>query len=379
MRYFYWYLYLLLWLFAFIAPNVSDKAQKRLLAWYCAIWTIVFGFRRYDVGNDTPGYAAFFENAGIGQSYGTIDSPDETLESGFLLFSQLVNFFTDSATIVFFLIGVGVWSGSYLLFNKQSSTPLLAFLMMMTITGKMFYTLGIAVRQAVSIVVILFGIILIIKSGIDSWRHVYKNKWAIWGVLLCLGSITIHRTTGAMTMILIILYFFRLSKIGAYFLIIAFTGIAVWAAPMIGQMFDSALLVVGAFSDEKVNLLGDRYMGDMTSYGYSGGAMIAWTVPALLTTYLSNKQDVNSFFFKIYIFSLCLHQFIQFSTMHIRLTPLFILLGFISAVPAICAKNRFWYNVYLVIGLFYLYLDYIMFKQWDIAMDAAVPYYFIWE
>lgn len=180
-------------------------------------------------------------------------------------------------------------------------------------------------------------------------------------------------------MILVLLYFLRLSKNMAYFLIVTFTIIAIWAAPMIGQMFDAALMVVGAFSDEKVNLLGDRYMGDMTNYGYSGGAMIAWTVPALLTTYLSNKKEVNSFFFKTYIFSLCLHQLIQFSTMHIRLTPLFILLGFICAVPAICVNNRFWYNIYLLIGLFYLYLDYKMFTQWDVAMDEAVPYYFIWE
>ncbi len=379
MRYFYWYLYVLLWLFALIAPNIKIKTQKRLLALYCAAWAIIFGFRRYDVGNDTPGYTAFFENIGTGKTYGTIDNPDETLENGFLAISQLINLFTDSSTLIFLLIGIGVWGAVYLLYERLSETPLLSLLFMMTITGKMFYTLGIAVRQTMSIILILYGFIFIIKSGINSCRTILKSKWALLGLLLLVLSVTVHRTTGIMTLVLLVLYFLRMSKTIAYLMIFAATGIAIFAAPVIGEMFDGILLIVGAFSDETINLLGDRYMGDMTSFDYSGGAMLGWTVPALLTTYLTKKEMVNSFFYKIYIFSLCLNHVIQFSSMHIRLTPLFILLGFVMSVPSICRNNRLWYNFYLLIALFYLYLDYQMFARWDVDFDTAVPYYFLWQ
>jgi len=379
MRYFYWYLYVSLWLFAFIAPDINIKAQKRLLALYCAAWAIVFGFRRFDVGNDTPGYIAFYENIGSGQTYGTIDNPDETLENGFLAISHLINFFTDSSTLVFLLIGIGVWGAVYLLYEKLSETPLLSLLFMMTITGKMFYTLGIAVRQTMSIILILYGFIFIIKSGINSCRDILKSKWSLLGLLLLVLSVTVHRTTGIMTLVLLVLYFMKMSKPIAYLMIFTATGIAIFAAPVIGEMFDGILLIVGSFSDETINLLGDRYMGDMTRFGYSGGAMLGWTVPALLTTRLTEKEMVNSYFYKIYIFSLCLNHVIQFSSMHIRLTPLFILLGFVLSVPNICKDNRLLYNIYLLIGLFYLYLDYQMFARWDVDFDTAVPYYFLWQ
>ena len=379
MRYFYWYLYVSLWLFALIAPNIKIKAQKRLLALYCAAWAIIFGFRRDDVGNDTPGYTAFFENIGTGKTYGTIDNPDETLENGFLAISHLINLFTDSSTLVFLLIGIGVWGAVYLLYERLSDTPLLSLLFMMTITGKMFYTLGIAVRQTMSIILILYGFIFIIKSGINSCRDILKSKWSLLGLLLLVLSVTVHRTTGIMTLVLLVLYFLKMSKPIAYLMIFTATGIAIFAAPVIGEMFDGFLSIVGAFSDETINLLGDRYMGDMTSFDYSGGAMLGWTVPALLTTYLTKKEMVNSFFYKIYIFSLCLNHVIQFSSMHIRLTPLFILLGFVMSVPSICRNNRLWYNFYLLIALFYLYLDYQMFARWDVDFDTAVPYYFLWQ
>ena len=109
MQFFYWYLYVLLWLFALIAPGLSLKAQNRLLAFYCGVWAFVFGFRRHDVGNDTPSYAAYFENVGVGMGYGTVDKPFDTAEEGFVFISRIINMFTESATIVFLLIGVSLW------------------------------------------------------------------------------------------------------------------------------------------------------------------------------------------------------------------------------------------------------------------------------
>ena len=354
------------------------KKQKKLLAFYCGIWAFVFGFRRHDVGNDTPGYAAFFENV-RGMGYGTIDNPDESLEGGYLLFSRIINVFTDSSTLVFCLIGIGIWGCAYHLYNKQSHTLLLSFMFMMTITGQMFYTLGIAVRQSLSIIVLIWGINLILKSQVGCWRSILKNKQAMIGLLLCLASITIHRTTGMLVVVLGLMFFLRMTKLRAYVLIALFTCVALFAAPIIGKMFDALMMMIGTFSDDKVNLLGDRYLGDISSYGYSGGAMLAWTIPAFLTTYLTNKDDINSYFFKIYIFAFCLHQFLQFSSMHIRLTPLFILLGFTMSVPKVANYRKIIYNVYLLIGLFYLYIDYRMLKQWDVEADTAVPYFFIWN
>ena len=380
MQYFYWYLYVLLWIIAFLGQNLSQKIQQRILAIYCGLWAFVFGFRRYDVGNDTPDYAAFFENTGAGLKYGTIDKPFDTIEEGFLLMSKLINYFTDDATIVFLLLGILLWIGIYYLYKSQSRTPLLALLFMLTITGRMFYTLEIAVRQACSIIVILLGLLCFLKSGVKNWKELLRNKNAVVGFLLCLISITIHRTSGFLAIVLALLYLVKLNKVVSYVLIFGFAIFAMSGAAIFAQFFDTAMVFIGGLSDENVNLLGDRYMGDVNEKGgWSGGIMLAWALPSFLTVYLSKKEQVNTFFFKTFIFTYCLHQLMQYSTMHERLTTLFLLIGFTVSIPEICWKKKSLYNLYLLIGIYYLYYSYRMFSNWPLKDDAAVPYYFIWQ
>lgn len=380
MQYFYWYLYVLLWVFVFIAPNIGLKAQQRLMAFYCGIWAFVFGFRRYDVGNDTPGYAAYFENVGTGYGYGTVDRPFETIEEGFWFLSKVVNFFTESATVVFLIIGIALWSLIYQLYKANSKTPLLSLLFMMTITGRMFYTLEIAVRQTVSIIVILAGILCFQKSGIQSWKNILKSKWAIAGLILCLSSVTVHRTTGILMVFMAFIHFIKINKSIPYLLILGFALFAIFGAATFGQIFDMTMLFIGGFSDENVNLLGDRYIGDVNGKsGFSTGTMLAWVFPTLLTVYLTKKEKINTYFFKTFIFTYCLHQLMQFSTMHERLITLFILMGFTMSIPEICSRKRNIYYAYLLIGGYYVFLSYKMFYNWPLQDDAAVPYYFIWQ
>lgn len=379
MRFYYLYLYLLLWIFAFIAPTISIKAQKKILALYCSIWAVTFGFRRYDVGNDTPGYVAFFENRGSMYGYGTVDNPGETIEEGFVVFSKIINLFTENATIVFLGLGIAIWSVIYLLYLSKSKTPLLSLLIMMTITGKIFYTLEIAVRQSMSIFVVLLGILLIYSSKIGKIKDFTSSKRALAGLLLFLFSIMIHRTTGMLVFILFLLLFLKMNKSICYAVVIFFTMIALFFAESFVQLFDYTLLFVGEFSDENVSLLGDRYMGEIDTKLPIRASLIAWPLPTLLTIYLTKKDHINNFVFKVYIFVFCLHQMMQYSTMHDRLTTLFIIIGFVASVPEICVSKRKWYYTYLLIAMIYIFLDYRMFDSWNVKADAALPYYFIWE
>ena len=379
MRYFYWYLYVLLWFLAFLGQNLSPKNQKKLLFLYCAIWAFVFGFRRHDVGNDTPGYADFFENIRSTTGYGTVDNPGEDIEEGFVFVSRVVNFFTESSTVIFLLIGIGIWYAIYRLYRDYTKTPLLSLLYMMTITGELFYTLEIAVRQTVSVIVIVFGILYIFKSKIRNIKDALSNLWFIIGAFLCLPSITIHRTTGFLVIVLAILYFLKLSKFYAYFFVGFFTFLAIFAADRISQMFDFALMLIGGLSDENVNLLGERYMGDMTAGDLNRTGLIAWALPAIITIFFSNKEKVYSYFFKFYMFSLCLHMLIQFSSMHTRIMTLFVVLGFTASIPEICSVKTKWYQRYLMFGLLYLILCYRYFMNYNVKLDAAVPYYFLWQ
>ena len=335
MLYFYWYLYVLLWLFALFAFGLSLKVQNRFLAFYCALWAFVFGFRRHDVGNDTPSYAAYFENVGVGMGYGTVDKPYDTAEEGFVFISRIINLFTNSPTIIFLLVSVTLWLLIYLLYKNISKTPLLALLFMMTITGRMFYTLEIAVRQTFSIIIILSGLFLIRNSGITRWRDLHKNKMAIVGVILLVFSVTVHRTTGALVAVMILLYFIYLNKTIAYILIAIFTIIAIFGAEQFAIVFDRTMFLMGDSTDETLNLLGNRYIGHVETAKIGIVSMFGWLIPSILTIYLTEEKKVNSFFFKMFIFSFCLHMLMQFSNIHERITTLFILVGFTTSIPDI--------------------------------------------
>lgn len=380
MRFFYWYLYVLLWLLALVGQRFNIQKQQRFLAIYCGIWAFVFGFRRYDVGNDTSGYVVFFENKGGGGIYGTIDNPFVELEDGFVIISRFINIFTDNATVVFLFIGIVLWMLLYQLYKNTSRTPLLSMLFMLTITGRMFYTLEIAVRQTMSIIVILCGSLLLLKSGISNWRNIYKSKMAIVGVLLCVLSISVHRSAGLLVIIMVAVYFMYLSKTLAYILICVCSFVTFFASDFFALLFDGTMLLIGGFSNENINLLGDRYIGDMETGKFGISTAIGWLVPTLMTVYLSKKEVVNKFFFKMFISTFCLHMLMQFSAMHDRLITLFILYGFTSSIPEICRKNKSLYFIYMMIALYYvIIIDYRAFANWPVKDDSAVPYYFIWQ
>ena len=312
--------------------------------------------------------------------YGTVDKPYDTAEEGFVFISRIINLFTNSPTIIFLLVSVTLWLLIYLLYKNISKTPLLALLFMMTITGRMFYTLEIAVRQTFSIIIILSGLFLIRNSGITRWRDLHKNKMAIVGVILLVFSVTVHRTTGALVAVMILLYFIYLNKTIAYILIAIFTIIAIFGAEQFAIVFDRTMFLMGDSTDETLNLLGNRYIGHVETAKIGIVSMFGWLIPSILTIYLTEEKKVNSFFFKMFIFSFCLHMLMQFSNIHERITTLFILVGFTTSIPDICKRNRYFYLLYLIIAFFYIvFIDYRTFANWPVRTDAAVPYFFIWQ
>lgn len=378
MRYFYWYLYLLLWLLALIAPYISLRARNCLFAFYCALWAFVFGFKRYDVGNDTPDYVSFFENRGLGMRYGTVDNPFETSEIGFVYIARFLNIFTENATIIFFIIGIFIWYIVYKLYVNHSKLPFLSLFFMLTSLGVMFYTMQIAVRQAISTGVACAGILLIYKSSNGILKTSNINKMML-GLLVLMSSITIHRTTGMIVLSMIIIYFIKINKSMAYVLLSLFTVMALVYANLITQLFDIVLILVDGISDENISLLGDRYAGVSNTATFSKSSFLGWTFLGYARIYFSEKKDLNSYFFKTFLFTCCLQQILQFTGLRMRFLCLYMIIGFIASVPEICAKSKRIYMLYMIAALYFLYLNYDWFTISDVKSDTASLYYFIWQ
>ena len=365
---------------AFLAPSLGKKAENRLAAIYCMVWALFMGLRRHNVGNDTPGYAAYFENNTAGGfEYGTVDKPFEDMEFGFWFISKVINFFTESSTVVFLLISFGIWVFISVLYRRYSQSPLLAILLFFTITVRLPITaLGVMVRQDVSIIVIGIGLLIILKTGVKSVSAFFHNKVALVGGLICLFSILVHRSTGILIVFLFLLHFVRIPKVLAYVLIVGFTIFAVFFAETISQLFDMTLLIIGDNSSEMTSLLADRYADAMDAETISKGALVAWIVPSLLTVYLSKKEEINTYFFKVFIFSYCLNQLIQFSFMHDRIIALFVIVGFVGIIPYRAVKYRQFYYLYLLMALFNLYVDFKVFSSWP-KDQTEIPFFFVWQ
>ena len=168
-------IYFVLELLAFILVIFDLKKRggnnKKILLAYCILWGIIAGLRRYDVGNDTPGYVAFFEGTNIkGIGYGTVQYPGETIEYGFVLLSKLLNFISTNGTFFLLVEGLFVYYAIYLTYKNQKY-GLWSFLIFMLIANN-FVVLHAMIRQVFSIAFLLIGIYYFQKN----FFHFHDNQ-----------------------------------------------------------------------------------------------------------------------------------------------------------------------------------------------------------
>ena len=81
------------------SSTTLQKRRNKMFMLSCIMLAMIWGFRSYTIGVDTPEYAKFI--MGINGFFGNITHPREDLESGFLCIMKFVLFFTQNPPVVF--------------------------------------------------------------------------------------------------------------------------------------------------------------------------------------------------------------------------------------------------------------------------------------
>lgn len=371
-------------MFMFVLNEIGNKkpvANKALFT-CCILWALLAGLRAYSVGNDTPGYTAFYEGTNMkGVGYGTVTFPGETIEWGFIALSRVLHWVSESGTFFLLANGLLVYLSIFLIY-KEKKYGLWGLLIFMAI-GNNFIALNTAIRQSFSIGILLVGIFFISKlSRKDksiSWFQYIKQPYGLIGILCCVFAGTVHRTSIMLFPLLAFVWLVPMTKkIGYTCVGLAFV-VSMFFSSYIGSFFDAMLTLIGGISNDNVALLGDRYAD---TFGETSSSLIrnlAWFIPCMVCIGCSSKERIKSFYMKCYIFSVSAYLLFSASFMVTRLNLLFLILGFTVAIPEKVEKNDKLRMFYILATLYYLWRAYAGFEKWPIWQDSSLPYYFFWE
>lgn len=367
-----------------ISYGKSKKIKEVLLAISCVLWCMVFGLRGYDVGNDTPGYAAFFDGSNSpGVGYGTVDFPGDTIEPVFVYFSRVLSFLSDSPTFFFLVVSSLLFFCVFLLYNRLSDNGIWSLLIFFII-GNTFYPLMTMMRQVTSICLLLLSVLLFLKAKNytrESNKHDYLpgSFLYIMAFVLLIASLFAHRTSVLLFPLLIILYKIKINRVFSYVIVSTALIIALFMPQVIGVLFDFVLSQIGMMEDDDVALLGNRYAESFGQTGASPIRMAAWAIPALFTIYNTETNKIGSFAFNCFIISITLFLTMNSSFMVTRLNLVFLLIGFCVFIPQKVNNDKRIYILYIFITLYYLWRAYVGFENWPYEQDTSLPYKFFWE
>lgn len=371
---------LLMFVFVVYSRYASDKQCNIFLAISCAIWGILFGLRGYDVGNDTPYYAGFFELTNADDGYGTYESPGESIEWGYIAINRFLAFFSESATFLFVVHSIFLFSMIYVIYKDNRNSVMSLLWMMMF--GSTMSMLMVALRQSFSICFVLLSIFLFEKASQQCTikkEIVYEKQFWI-GVICFVFAMTIHRTSVFLVPLLVLLYFVRVNKVALYTLLTIAFGASLIVTDYISDLFDMSMYLVGGVEDDKINLLAERYGDEMKNDGASIISKTALIIPVYLAIYFSDFQKVNSLFFKCLFFGIIVFLLFSSSTVITRIILLFIVLGYSVIIPYGVDEDEYIYWFYLLITAYYLWRAFAHFvADFESLDNTYIMYNFVWQ
>lgn len=384
-------IYFYLQTFAFICYIYSySKPQaykNKLLMFNMFLWVFLMGFRAYTVGPDSYDYALFFEGKyGI---YGTLNHPNDSLEIGFLVISQILHFINSSGTWLFLSLSVAVWWCLYKLY-KDRENCLLSILWLICINSNVLVILHCIVRQAWSIVFFLLAIILLRKvklldnieknkNFLSQFRkRIMYNKWSVLIIVVCLLlAMFTHRTSLILMTIAILLFFVPNSKKISNVVLTVVVIVSIFFHDLITNFFQSIMFLIGDVENEKISLLAERYGENLGETSASVIRLISITAPIYLTIYLTDNKTIKTFEFKSLIMSVIIYLLFNEIYMIMRIDILFMIFGYIVAIPSFKGKNKKFIYLYIMFTLYYLWRAYANFEKVD--ENHFVPYFSIFE
>lgn len=375
----YFVVIILMLLFVILTYNSTTNKQNKYLAAILSIWSLLFALRHKTVGNDSSGYAAFFEGHGDTWIYGTINSPGDDIEWGFIVISRLLHLISSSYTFYFLIISLIFIIPMYFYYKdkKYGIWSLLFFIVM----SKTFFGLPVMVRQTMSIGLVLIALLFFIHAKIDfTYKNIIHNKNVVFGVALFVFSIFVHRTSLILFPLLLVVFFLRINKKVCYIVVIITFLISILGRELISDYFELILGLVGNVSDDNVNLMQARYEDAFASRDFSLVRASAWTIALILSIWSSNKEDISKYNYKCLIVAFVLYMLLGTSSMGLRISVVFQIIGFSVIVPSSIADKKSIRCLFALLTLAFIVNSYSNFESWkNEKIDSGLPYYFFWE
>lgn len=375
----YFVVIILMLLFVVLTYNSTINKQNKYLAIILSIWCLLFGLRHKSVGNDSTGYAAFFEGHGDTWIYGTINSPGDNIEWGFVEISRLLNLISSSYTFYFLVISILFIIPIYFYYKdkKYGIWSLLFFIVM----SKTFFGLPVMARQTMSIGLVLIALLFFIHAKIDfTYKNIIHNKKVIFGVALFLFSIFVHRTSLILFPLLLGVFFLRINKMACYVVVVFTFLVSMFGRDLISSYFDLLLGLVGNVSDDNVSLMQARYEDAFASRDFSLVRASTWTLALILSIWSSNKEDISKYNYKCLIVAFVLYMLLGTSSMGLRISVVFQIIGFSVIVPSSITNKKIIRSLFALLTLAFVINSYSNFESWKKEkLDSGLPYYFFWE
>lgn len=371
----------LLFLLSLYSMRLNFSGFKRCLIVICLVYICIFGLRSGLVGNDTNNYVSFFLNKNAGMGYGDLNGRSE-VEPGLIFITRIIKFVSDSFTIWFLIIAAWLWLAIYNFYiiitdYKKIAPGLLAIFLM----ANTFVTLMVAMRQATAICVFLTGIILIIKNNyIDGKIKLHLgNKMQLVGLLLVIFTVFIHKSMILLIPIVLGAQILKVTRTKLICFVLISCMISILFSDSIGSLFNLFFVSFGQLGIDFVNSdVMDVYAEDFGGNTQKITTYIAWALPAIVTIRLSDENEVQDLFFKIYVLSVCLFLLLSKTFLIERINSSLMLLGFTRFWPTIATKKSKWRVAYLCFLLLLLVNAFVRYNNWP-STDSCIPYYFFWE
>lgn len=383
MTYIFFYIEIIIFFLFMYSKDRGIKVTNKCLAISCILWTLIFGLRGYMVGNDSPNYAAYFENRNTpGVGYGTIDYPGDSIEWGFIAITRLLHFISDSATFFFLAEAVVLFFCIYHIYRIGSKSNSVWCLLLLNIAGVTFFSLMSMMRQTLSICVLFLALFIFYRyyENKDIISRKKRFQVMVLSASLAVLSVFVHRSSMMIFGGLFVIMLWKNTRKFSYIIMVASFVFAFFFGSLIGDLMDFALISISGFADEKIALLGDRYADTMADHeGMSLIRAMSYLIPMMVTIRYSEDDEINSFFFKCMIVAFSCQLLFSQSYMMNRLSIVFLVLGMCKFVPqAAMKKGSNLYVFYIIVTLYYLWRAFVGYGKWP-DTDSTLPYYFFWE
>lgn len=369
----------------FFVKGKSAVVQNWCILLTLISWGLLFGLRAYDVGNDTDMYYRFYTGQDV-LGLGTYEFSSETTEYGFTFIANILHRISDDPTFFFLFSAVAAFLSVYQFYKDKENGMwgLLCFFIM----SASFASFIIAMRQSISITIIFFGLYFILKSGwllrksnkIEQSEHKIQKKYLYIGLILCILSISIHRTTIILLPLLLLCNYIKWNKKAAIAVISLVFVLSISFSSVAGDVFDIALSFVSGLSEDNVNLLAERYKENFGSSSMTLLKVSSWCMPILVTVLNSQESTLKSFQFSCLMMGFILYILFGSATMCIRMSMMFQIIGFSVFIPEAVNKNTNLRLLYLSFTALYFYSAYQTYVRWIANFDdSTLPFFFIWE